>query len=86
MSLLATRNGALPCHEVDGFGHYRHNPNRATHLAVRDWPTVWAVAVVDDVSRTYYLHDGYADRGKAQDEARRVAALLSDQAVTLTYL
>ena len=42
---------------------------------MRDWPTLWAVAVVDDVSRKYYLHDAYAERGKARDEARRIAAL-----------
>ena len=75
MNLQPARNDGLPCYEVDGFGHYRHNPFRATHLAMRDWPTLWAVAVVDDVSRKYYLHDAYAERGKARDEARRIAAL-----------
>ena len=51
------RPAELPCYEVDGFGHYRHDPRRPHHV-IRDWPTIWAVAVIDDVSRKYYLHDG----------------------------
>ena len=77
------RPAELPCYEVDGFGHYRHDPRRPHHV-IRDWPTIWAVAVIDDVSRKYYLHDGYAVRERARDEAQRIAVqLLSPEGMSM---
>ena len=60
--------GELPCHQVDGFGHYRHNPQRPVCL-VKDWPTIWSVAIIDENYDHYHLHGGYATRDEAQGEA-----------------
>ena len=67
--------GELPCHEVDGFGHFRHNPSRPV-CSVRDWPTIWAVAIVDEVYDQYFFHDGFETRCEAQSEAQWLATNL----------
>ena len=65
----------LPCKEVDGFGHFRHEPSREA-CPVKDWPQVWAVAIVDENSDHYVLHDKYATRQEALSEAQRAAKKL----------
>ena len=38
----------LPCHEVDGFGHFQHDPTYTydNPMGLRDWPTTWAVVLI----------------------------------------
>ena len=67
--------GELPCHEVDGFGHYRHNPSRPV-CSIRDWPTIWVVAIVDELYDQYFFHDGFETRCEAQSEAQLLATNL----------
>ena len=73
----------LPCHEVDGFGDFRHDPTYVTPCRLRDWPTLWAVALIegdDDYTLSFHFHAGLESREDALAEARRLArSLLNDQ-------
>ena len=65
----------LPCFEVAGFGHYRHDPSLQGACKLLDWPPVWAAAVVDEllgVTETYL----YETADEAREDARDLAALL----------
>ena len=69
----------LTCYQVDGFGHIRHKPSRPV-CSVKDWPTIWAVAIMDEANDQYFLHDSFATRDKAHCEAQRLATnLLREQ-------
>ena len=73
----------LPCHEVDGFGYFQHDPTYVTPCRLRDWPTVWVVALIegdDDYTLRFHLHAGHESREDALAEARRLSrSLLHDQ-------
>ena len=69
----------LTCYQVDGFGHYRHKPSRPV-CSVKDWPTIWTVAIMDEANDQYFLHDSFATPDEAQSEAQRLAKnLLCEQ-------
>ena len=46
--------GELPCHEVGGFGHFRHSSSRPV-CSVKDWPIIWAVAIIDEAYDQFLL-------------------------------
>ena len=75
----------LSLHEVDGFGHFRHDPSRE-ELLVKDWPPLWAVAIVDETYDDYFLHDFFGTRQEALGEARRVAKNLAQEKQTRRHL
>ena len=71
-----------PCYAVDGFGHYRYNPNLESALALAtllEWPPVWAAVIVDEtLGATWTI--GCSSAEEARDEAQVMAArLLVDQ-------
>ena len=72
-SELSSQDSA--CYQLDGFGYYRHNPSHPVCL-LRDWPTIWCVAIIDEAYDQYFLHDGFATREEAQSEAQRLAKKL----------
>ena len=71
-----------PCYAVDGFGHYRYNPNLESALALAtllEWPPVWAAVIVDETLGTTWTI-GCSSAEEARDEAQVMAArLLVDQ-------
>ena len=73
----------LPVYEVDGFGDFQHNPTFVTPFGLQDWPTVWAVALIegdDDYTLSYHFHAGCESREDALAEARRLSrSLFRDQ-------
>ena len=72
----------LPCYAVDGFGHYRYNPNVDSTLTLAtllEWPPVWAAVIVDETlgaARTVVCFSAEDARDEAQGMAAR---LLVDQ-------
>ena len=77
----------LPCHEVDGFGHFQHDPTYTydNPMGLRDWPTIWAVVLIegkDDYALSFHFHAGHESRGEALWDARRLSiSLVHDQEV-----
>ena len=64
----------LPVFVVDGFGDFQHDPRCVTSCGLRDWPTVWAVALIegdDDYTLRYHFHASCESREDALAEARR---------------
>ena len=78
--------GELPCHEVGGFGHFRHSSSRPV-CSVKDWPIIWAVAIIDEAYDQFCFHDGFATLREAQSEAHRLATnLLHEQGSRRNFL
>ena len=78
--------GDLPCYEVGGFGHFRHSPSRPV-CSVKDWPIIWAVAIIDEAYDQFCFHDGFATLCEAQSEAHRLATnLLHEQGSRRNFL
>ena len=78
--------GELPCHEVGGFGHFRHSPSRPV-CSVKDWPIIWAVAIIDEAYDQFCFHDGFATLREAQSEAHRLATnRLHEQSLRHNFL
>ena len=74
-SLHGRRKYGLPISEVDGFGDFQHDPACVTPCGLQDWPTVWAVALIegdDDYTLRYHFHAGCESREDALAEARRL--------------
>ena len=73
----------LPCHEVDGFGDFQHDPTYFAPCKLRDWPIIWVVALIEgdnDFTLTFHFHALHESRNNALLEARRLSlSLLHDQ-------
>ena len=71
---------------MGGFGHFRHSPSRPV-CSVKDWPIIWAVAIIDEAYDQFCLHDGFATLREAQSEAHRLATnLLHEQGSRRDFL
>jgi len=69
-----------PCHEVDGFGHYCFLPVAVPPQQLRDWPPLWATALVDEVDSIFHLAAVYATPEAAHADAQCMAMkLVKDQ-------
>jgi hypothetical protein len=42
-------DGQLPCHSVDGFGHYQYPDTSHASFQLPDWPAVFATVLIDEV-------------------------------------
>ena len=65
----------LPCYEVAGFGHHRHDPYLEATCRLLDWPPVWATAIVDELLGVTETHL-YETADEAREDAQDMAALL----------